>query len=240
MLLKRRNKDVPQVSKTDTNLQAFDTHFSPISPADGKQTADTQPLTAEAALIAELSTLVTAGSRFVPPAPGIDSGTWEPAQPVQVPVVAQDESPEAKRIIRFVGVCSASVTQREISGGTGLGLETVISLLPVLVQSGALRIVSGEQNLAQYRLAGFTPVPPAPPVPYIRPEVKWNNEQRARELAKDAVNRPKPMPRYKPSDSAVDAALREKATVRPLTDAERKELAASRDRLEINPNMFLR
>lgn len=235
MLLKRRNKDVqPEPINHTQDARKRSTNDT--------QTADTAPTTAEQALIAELSTLTAAGSGFVPPAaepikaPTVDSGIWNPPAKVK-----PSETPEAKRILKFVGVCEASVTHREICGGTGLQFDVVRELLPALVAAGALRIVEGSENLAQYRLAGFTPAPPAPKEPYIHPDVKWSNEQRARVLTEEAAKRPVPAPRRpEPSDAEVDAVIAaEKATTRPLTEAERRELAASRDRRPVNPQAFI-
>lgn len=245
MLLKRKNHIVPKVSKTDTKSTANAQQNDTKPQANDQQTADTAPTTAEQALIAELSTLTTAGSGFVQPAPVIDSGIWDPpSQPVQAPAIALHESPEAKRIVAFVRACSAAVTHREICGGTGLHFDVVRKLLPALVQSGDLRITEGSESFAHYRLASFTPVPPAPKEPYIHPETAWSNAARERVLAQEAAKRPVPAPRQpEPTDAEIDqmiAADDAKQTTIVLTAEERRWLDEARTRRPVNPQAFLR
>ena len=89
-----------------------------------------------------------------------------------------------QRITKFVSVCSAAVTVREVCGGTGLSFDTVRELLPLLSQNGILRIVAGADNLAQYTLPSGIPVLEPPKEPYVSAEQKWNAAARAAGLAR--------------------------------------------------------
>ena len=227
MLLKRKNHIVPKVSKTDTksteNAQKNDTKPQ----ANDQQTADTAPTTAEQALIAELSTLTTAGSGFVQPAPVIDSGIWDPpSQPVQAPAI-DTTAADVKRIIAFLAA-SCAVTRNEISSGTGLSRDRVQELLSSGLD-GVCKLVPRvgyeSENYTLWTLASKLQKVDAPAKQYVNPEIAWSNAAREKMLAEerceDAAARGLADPEV-PSDAEVDAVIaaeNEKPEPASCTDA---------------------
>ena len=151
-----------------------------------------------------------------------------------------------QRITKFVSVCSAAVTVREVCGGTGLPFDTVRELLPLLAQNGILRIVEGSDNLAQYTMPSGVPVIEAPKEPYVSAEAKWSAEARARGIAEYKRTHPEetvaPPKAFEPSVAEVQAQIDANAakTFKPLTPEEQKWLEYTRTLNPANPQAFVK
>lgn len=247
MLLKRKNHIVPKVSKTDTKSTANAQQNDTKPQANDQQTADTAPTTAEQALIAELSTLTTAGSGFVQPAPVIDSGIWDPpSQPVQAPAI-DTTAADVKRIIAFLAA-SCAVTRNEISSGTGLSRDRVQELLSSGLD-GVCKLVPRvgyeSENYTLWTLASKLQKVDAPAKQYVNPEIAWSNAAREKMLAEERAKMLPPEPRRpEPSDAEVDAVIaaeNEKRTSIVLTPEQIADIRRrTRDRFDLNPQWRVR
>ena len=152
-----------------------------------------------------------------------------------------------QRITKFVSVCSAAVTVREVCGGTGLSFDTVRELLPLLSQNGILRIVAGADNLAQYTLPSGIPVLEPPQAPYVSADAKWSAEQRARGIAEyrrthPEESAPQQTRTLEPTDAEVQAQIDAQSSKKrePLTAEDERWLNEARSRRTFNPQEFLK
>jgi hypothetical protein len=151
-----------------------------------------------------------------------------------------------QRITKFISVCSAAVTVREVCGGTGLSFDTVRELLPLLAQNGILRIVEGADNLAQYTMPSGVPMLEPPKAPYVSAEAMWNAEARAAGLARYRREHPEetvaPSKAFEPTDADVQAIIDAEASKKrePLTAEEQKWLEYTRTLKPANPQEFLK
>jgi hypothetical protein len=184
----------------------------------------------------DLGTALTArGPKAVPT---IDCGTFESAQP-------QIDQTEAK-VLKFIGICHVTdgMTFREIASGTELQIPAVKTALVSLVAKGTVK-ESGETE-PNYRRYTLTAVPapeaPAPPVDRRSKEQRWSDEAAAKQRAADEALKPKPQPRYEPSESEVQAAMAAEEARRKaikFTPEEREELRRMEGRTPRNPQVAI-
>jgi hypothetical protein len=135
-----------------------------------------------------------------------------------------------------------NVTAREISGGSGVPIESVVVILGAVLSAGEIVETGGSANTTTYSLTGSTlPVVEPSPASYVSEEARWNAGAQARERALAEARKPKPEPSYQPTEAELQAALDAKKTTHVLTEDERRELKLGEGhRGGVNPQLFIR
>jgi hypothetical protein len=139
---------------------------------------------------------------------------------------------------------SRNCTAKELANGLCLPLETVQSVLDVVVHAGEVIRIDGDgaQNTARYNLAGMpTPVVETPTAQWKSTEQLWPDRERARVLSEEKLKNPPPQPkRYTPTDAEVESEMVERKSVKPLTPEERQQIKLMEGRTPRNPQIFVK